>query len=118
MIIKFDNYIKLITEQVLEITSFSKIGDKEIIISENDIKELLSFVGGGVDWIDYQPKSNSVKVWFNEESIGGISLDDWYKAKKLLISLKGKNGFNDFIINSSYNNIELIFDFQEYPIGY
>jgi hypothetical protein len=112
------NFKDFLNEQVLELTSLSKIGDKEIIISEDNLRDIFDFVGEGIDTVTFKPETNEVRITFNENSIGGISLDEWNKVKNILNKFKGKNGFYDYLINTNHNYIELTFDFNDYPIGF
>jgi hypothetical protein len=103
----------------------SKIVDEEIRVYSNNIKNILGFVGEGVYEIDvesFAPRmsfnyQNEISIYFNEDSWGGISKEDWNKAAKILDKYVGENGFESYDINPSHNYLKLYFSYNNYPMG-
>jgi len=103
----------------------SEIVDDEIRVYSNNINDILSFVGEGVYDISvesYIPKmssnyQNEISIYFNENSWGGISKEDWNKAAKILDKYVDKNGFEYYDINPSHNHLQLYFSYNNYPMG-
>jgi hypothetical protein len=103
----------------------SKIVDEEIRVYSNNIKNILNFVGEGVYEIDvesFTPRmsfdyQNEISIYFNEDSWGGISKEDWNKAAKILDKYVGENGFESYDINPSHNYLKLYFSYNNYPVG-
>jgi len=103
----------------------SKIVDEEIRVYSNNIKNILGFVGEGVYEIDvesFAPRmsfnyQNEISIYFNEDSWGGISKEDWNKAAKILDKYVGENGFEYYDINPSHNYLKLYFSYNNYPMG-
>ena len=115
-ILNFSQYISESEKYTTKISKISEDGDEVLVFTDN-IKSLLSFVGNGIYDIkcesllspQTQEYTNSVVVEFEEGAIGNISLEEWNKVSVLLDSFVGKDGFEEYIINSSHNKVTLEF---------
>lgn len=110
--------------------AFSAVSADEIMLHEDKLRNVFSFVGGGVDDIsDDSHKtsasrggkmesywSNEVDITFNESDSGGIDKRHWDRVEQILDGMTGKNGLNSYRIDASSNKINLSFD-QDKPIG-
>jgi hypothetical protein len=104
---------------------FSDLGSEEVYVDIDKIKSLFSFIGDGI--YDISPSSypdhstgeytNEVEIEFEEASNGEIPLEEWNEIDNILEPMVGKNGFDDYSINSSHNRITLTFDCT-LPLGY
>lgn len=131
LIIRYSDFIT--ENNTFEGNNFSYIDEenKEIRVNTNKLKELFSFVGEGIYDISVETKvgggnigkemiqynSNFVYMVFNEDASGSINMETWKKVESILDPLKGNDGFDDYTINSSHNQLILEFD-QKYPLGY
>lgn len=110
-----------------DIINFSRLSGKEpyfaVEISKDKIERTLRFVGNGIwDFYEtskYNPKTkeytNEVEVEFWCDADAIISKTDWDKAESVLNNIKGKDGFDNFVIKSSTKRIVLIFN-SKYPM--
>lgn len=104
---------------------FSDLRSDEVYVDVDKIKSLFSSIGDGIynispsSHLNYNTKeyTNEVDIELEEGSNGGISLQEWSAIESILKLMVGKNGFDDYFINSSHNRVTLTFDFT-LPLGY
>jgi len=92
-----------------------------IAVVPEKIRELLN-VGDGIDEIDVSSSEpyknefqNEVFITYYENAWGGIDLDEWNNLKNRVEKLVGRNGLEDFDIDTSRMSLTLTFN-HELPL--
>ena len=112
------------------IISVKNENENEIKVFIDEIKELVGFVGDGVYDINYDSLNlsgkwkgfnedeyqNEVNIHFEENAWGGIDLEEWKKLESILDKYVDNGQLQDFNLNTSHNNITLVFD-SDYQMG-
>jgi len=91
--------------------------DNMVVVFEDRIKEVLGNVGEGIEHIDSDGREiypseyqNEVFVDYYEHAWGGIDIDEWNNLGIKLKTMVGKNGLEDFDIDTNNYRLTLIFD--------
>jgi len=116
----FNQYNENITDKMTpKDVKLSEIDEenKEIKVYTKTINYLGNKVGDGIDELSFHFHVNEVTFKCVEHAWGGIRLHEWNELDEVLNSFKNKEGFYDYLINPSHNEVTLFFDTDGYEIG-